>query len=329
MNVLDSAAFRAASSRASRFDIVDMARGLALIGMFVFHLGWDVTFLGLTDYDLPEDWRWRWLARLVAGSFLFITGTSLVLAARDGVNWPAFWRRFGLLAGAAALVSAGTWLMVPEAFVKFGILHHIALASLAGVLVLRWPLAVVIGLAVLAALLPLLVPEGSVAAPLLDHPLLSFLGLGRGAQDAVDFVPVFPWLALVLAGIVFARVALARRLLPSWPASGRVSRLLAFGGRHSLAVYLIHQPVFIGLLMGLSFVLDRTAPPPETAHFTRACESACVSTGLERADCVISCTCSINRIKAENLWEKTVTARLTAAEQARIQEIAKICLKTE
>lgn len=316
------------SSRPPRFDIIDIARGLALIGMFVFHIGWDVSFLGLADIDVSEDWRWRWLARLVAGAFLLLTGFSLVLATRNGLNRRAYLRRLGQIVAAAVLVTLGTWFAVPDAFVKFGILHHIAFASLVGLPLLRWPPVALLAAGALAFAVPRMVAEGWIKAALFDYPLMAWLGLGSVPPDAVDHVPVFPWIAMVFFGMGLAKIMLARDAIPAGPAGNPLTRLLALGGRHSLLIYLAHQPVFIGLLMGMSFFLS-PVQLSDADRFTRSCELACVSTGMAKEDCKISCTCSMNRIKSENLWDKTMTGRLDAAEQAQIKKIAAICLKTE
>jgi uncharacterized membrane protein len=62
-----------------------------------------------------------------------------------------------------------------------------------------------------------------------------------------DHVPLLPWFGVVLVGVALgaalprARVALDRmgRLSPRW---------LGWLGRHSLLIYLVHQPVLIGAL---------------------------------------------------------------------------------
>jgi uncharacterized membrane protein len=63
-----------------------------------------------------------------------------------------------------------------------------------------------------------------------------------------DYVPLFPWLGVVLIGIfagawVAGRdrtvIASLQRFAPAW---------LAFLGRHSLLVYMVHQPVLLGIL---------------------------------------------------------------------------------
>ena len=138
----------------ARMPFLDMARGLALIAMAVFHSAWDMAFLGLADIDPANDAGWKWFARLIAGSFLAITGASLVLATRDGLDWPRQLRRVAKIAAAAALVTLATFIALPRNYVWFGILHHIALASLIALPLTRAPLAVPAGLAVLAFALP-------------------------------------------------------------------------------------------------------------------------------------------------------------------------------
>ncbi|WP_164177085.1 heparan-alpha-glucosaminide N-acetyltransferase domain-containing protein, partial [Streptococcus pneumoniae] len=66
---------------------------------------------------------WRWFARCIAGSFLVLVGFSLILATRNGINRKAYVRRLVMVAGAAALVTLGTWFALPHAYIFFGILH--------------------------------------------------------------------------------------------------------------------------------------------------------------------------------------------------------------
>ena len=115
-----------------RIELLDLARGTALLAMFVYHFAYDLSFFRLIRVDVVSDPGWRLFARLIAGSFLAIVGFSLILATRNGLNRKAYAKRFAMVAGAALLVTIGTWFAIPENFIFFGILHHIALASLLG-----------------------------------------------------------------------------------------------------------------------------------------------------------------------------------------------------
>ena len=97
---------------ASRLHVIDGARGAALLGMFVYHFAWDLDFYGLIAIDTGAG-GWAVSARVVAGSFLFLVGVSLVLATRDGFKPKLFLRRLGLVAGAAMLVTLATWWLTP------------------------------------------------------------------------------------------------------------------------------------------------------------------------------------------------------------------------
>jgi len=70
-----------------RFAVLDAARGLALAAMVVFHFSFDLDSLGLAALDVGGDPRWRWFARLIAGSFLALSGMSLVIAHAKGMRW--------------------------------------------------------------------------------------------------------------------------------------------------------------------------------------------------------------------------------------------------
>src|SRR5687768_2293055 len=100
-------------SAGGRIELVDLARGIALLAMFVYHFAYDLAHFRLIGVDVVNDPGWRAFARLIAGSFLAIVGFSLVLATRRGFNREAYLRRLVLVACAAALVSIVTWFALP------------------------------------------------------------------------------------------------------------------------------------------------------------------------------------------------------------------------
>lgn len=76
---------------------------------------------------------------------------------------------------------------------------------------------------------------------------LAWTGLGMEVRPSMDFIPMVPWLAPFLLGIAVAKFAPPVRLEPRWPQCFPV-QALAWPGRHSLAVYLVHQPVLLALV---------------------------------------------------------------------------------
>src|ERR1700733_5455720 len=89
----------------SRIAAIDVARGLALLGMSVYHLSWDLAYFGFAPPNPPYSPGMRVFSHFVAGAFLGLVGVSLAIAHRDGPRWGAFLSRLSIVAGAAALVS--------------------------------------------------------------------------------------------------------------------------------------------------------------------------------------------------------------------------------
>ena len=180
----DAEADDSASKRSGRIDAVDCARGLALVGMAIYHLSWDLADFRLAPPMLPFTPQMRLLSHIVASAFLLLVGVSLALAHRNGLNVRAFWRRLAIVAGAAALVTAGSFVFAPSEPITFGILHCIAVASLlAGPFVTApaWA-SLAIGLAAIAApWLHPLDPLRSALAPM-DRPW-------RGAAEYARLAP--------------------------------------------------------------------------------------------------------------------------------------------
>ncbi|PTW50924.1 heparan-alpha-glucosaminide N-acetyltransferase [Rhodovulum kholense] len=229
-----------------RIAAIDLARSAALLGMAVFHFSYDLEMFGHLPPGTVVSGGFRVLSVTVAAAFLALAGVSLQLAHRARVRPRAFLRRLLRIAAAAGAVSLGTWAVFPDAFVYFGILHAIATASLLGLFMLRLP-PLVPALLALAVLLP---PR---PAPIPDLAWLDWTGLTATPRPSVDFEPLFPWVAAFLAGMALGGLARRHGLWDRLSGSpGRLTRCLAWPGRHSLAIYLIHQPVLIALVWGLT-----------------------------------------------------------------------------
>lgn len=83
------------SRTVSRIDTIDLARGLALVAMAIYHFAWDLEFFGYAEPGLTALPGWKLFARSIASSFLFLVGVSLVLAHGRGIRWKGFWRQIG------------------------------------------------------------------------------------------------------------------------------------------------------------------------------------------------------------------------------------------
>ncbi len=315
------------SGAARRLDAIDALRGVALAGMFAFHLIWDLGYFRLVSPDLPYDPVVMGFGHGVAASFLFLVGVSLALASSDGVKLGAFWRRLSVIALAAAGVSGATYWLFPESFIFFGILHCIALSSLLALPLLRAPIWLIAIIALAALIAPL-----AIASPLFDAPQFWWLGLGTKEPLSNDWRPLLPYFGIVLAGLIAMRLSLARGLpawVADWRANGRASAALVWGGRHSLFVYLAHQPIFLAVLFMVARALT-TQPiiPPQAEPFVASCSAQCVASGGGPQTCRNVCGCIAGEIhKQPPIWERLVREGLSPADQEAINDFTRQCIR--
>ena len=309
-----------ASLRLGRVDAIDCARGVALIGMAIYHLSWDLADFRLASPLLPFTPPMRLLSHSVASAFLALVGVSLALAHRNGLNLGAFWRRLAVIVGAAALVTAASLVFAPGEGIFFGILHCIAVASLLAAPFVSAPpwASLAVGLAAIA--IPVFV-----RSTLFDPPALLWLGLGEALPNTVDWRPLLPWAGVVFLGLGVARnPAVMARLTSAerWRAASKPSRAFCFAGRHSLAIYLAHQPILIGLLFALT-AWGPLAPKADADAFLASCEQACQAAGRDGATCENACRCVADAAKGIGAADQS--GRLDAEQEAELRRRADAC----
>lgn len=290
-----------------RWQLLDLARGFAILAMVVFHLAWDLYYFGYSATDVTQVFGWVVFQKSILTSFLLLVGMGLVLGHGNGVRWRRFWRRWAFLVVAALLTTAGTYWMFPDYFVFFGVLHAIALFSLLALpfLKLRWWLTAAVAVIVIAA-------NFAWNDVVFEQRSLAWIGFWPTSPPTSDVVPIFPWFGVTLLGVALMRLLLASPLaggLRSWRSDVPLARGLAFLGRWSLPFYLLHQPLIIGVLYGVMLIQPPVlAPSPvaDIAGFTVSCNSSCSANGWSADQCETYCSCALERIEADNLW-----ARLT------------------
>ncbi len=239
-------------SKPARLWEVDTLRGCAIVAMVIYHFTWDLSYFGLIPTNLMST-PWQSFARGIATTFIFVMGVSLTLSysrARQRVGRAALFRKYlgrgGQIFGLGLLITLATYLFLGRGFVIFGILHLLGLSIILAYPFLgrsRW-LSLGTGLGAIGLGIYL-------SSLVVAHPWLLWLGVRQASRYMVDYYPLLPWFGIALLG-VFAGKSLYPRhrrtfSLPdlSGLAPVRGLRLL---GRHSLAIYLLHQPLLIALL---------------------------------------------------------------------------------
>ena len=235
-----------------RFWEIDVLRGIAVVAMVLYHFSYDLAYFGIFGVGFFRSGLGLETGRAIGTSFIFLAGLSLTLSYRRVVEpQPPGQKLFRKYLGRGLrifsyglLITLLTWILVPREMIVFGILHLIGAS-----IVLAYPFLGLrlpnIALGACCIVLGLYLRNFGV-----DHAWLAWLGI-RPDFFMLDYWPIFPWFGVVLLGI-FAGNTLygGRRKRPPRAAPPLPGiRPLAFLGRHSLPVYLVHQPILLATLI--------------------------------------------------------------------------------
>ena len=220
--------------------------------MVVFHIAFDLYFLGIAPIPANQG-PWRLLAFSTATLFLLLVGISLsissVYAGRKLTHREFMLKYLGrgaFIFSLGLLITAVTWFFIPGGFIRFGILHLIGIAVMASPLYIRYTWPNLIAGAIIIAL-------GSVVAGISGSSWLLWAGIHPPNFASIDYTPLLPWIGVVLIGVFVGKILYPQGMRrPGFSVKVPSLRLLEYFGRHSLAIYLIHQPVIIGLIFLIS-----------------------------------------------------------------------------
>lgn len=229
-----------------RFFEIDAARGAAVTLMILFHFAFDANYFGV--YRLGLGWAfWVLFPRLIASVFIVLSGVSLTLSynkAKKGFEKRIFRRGVKIFSFGLA-ITAITYLFLPKGAIFFGILHFMGISSIIATRFVKMR-----GKALLAGFVALLA-GGYLQTVEVEFPWLLWLGLTPEDFYTFDYFPIFPWFGFMMLGIYAGNKFYSggRR---QFRIKERPPGLLEFLGRNSLAVYLLHQPVLVILILALS-----------------------------------------------------------------------------
>ena len=227
---------------------IDVIRGISILAMVTFHFAFDLMYFGFAKSDLIYQPDWRLFERMIAFSFLFIAGLSLSITHRSWINWKSFFRRYGVTAICAVLISIVTYILFNNDMIRFGILHAISVSGLVGLLLLKLNSLSLFFLAVLLFLLNLFIPQ-----PLEGDYFWQWLIYTTETPNSLDYRPIIPWVTPFILGMA------SYQLFKKWDlleVNNTITHnelsILCWLGRNSLIIYLIHQPIlFVGFLLFL------------------------------------------------------------------------------
>jgi len=212
---------------------LDLMRGVAIIMMVAFHFIYDLNSFGFTDIPLFTHWAGTAWRTLIVFLFLSAVGISLVIAHSKTLKLKKFIKRQIYLGIAALIVSAGTYVMFPDGWVYFGILHLIWFSTIIAISFVNLPKT--------SLLIAALILIGAI----FDQPNLSFISYLLEPYlplGSIDYYPLFPWLSFVFIGIYLGHYPYYQKIF--------IFRLnwLEVIGKHALIIYLTHQIVLFSIV---------------------------------------------------------------------------------
>lgn len=239
-----------------RVIILDEARGFFVICMIIYHFLYSYQYVfNLNEgYSLFDNSFMKYFQIFISSSFIFISGIS---------SWKSkdIMKRGIRLFAVALIISTVTFIVIPDEFIVFGILHFLGFSMITLGLIKRHIAgnlniiyknsAIIVLLCLFLLIICYNVKSGYIGIEGLytvDLPeslyrniFTSLLGFPDESFRSADYFPLIPHIFMFYAG-VFSEIMLKDKKLPD-EAYRRHNRLLESAGRNSLTVYILHQPI--------------------------------------------------------------------------------------
>ena len=224
-----------------RFWEIDFARGIGIVMMIVSNF--------VTDLQYFENYNshaifWHVFAVITATIFIFLVGVSLTVSYSRSNALSKFLKRGAYIFGLGMILTLVTWIFIPQDYIRFGILHLIGIS-----IILAYPFLKLKNnyLILLTAFISVLLGY-FIKTMTASSNLLLWTGLTTNGFSSVDYFPLFPWFGLILVGLVAGRLFYPSGIRHFKIPEIKFSKPICWMGRHSLAIYFIHQPILLFLL---------------------------------------------------------------------------------
>lgn len=227
---------------------LDAFRGLCLLGVIAVHFVYDVTTLyALADWHLPQAFLFvqKWGGVL----FLLLSGICVTLGSHSV-------KRGGIVFACGMLCSAVTWGMYRFGMAEKGIIIYFGVLHCLGICMLLWSAFRRLPWYALAIVGAVLAGIGLYfgARPYSGHIALMPLGFPPAGFVSSDYFPLMPHLGFFLLGAALGKTLYHKQqtLFPNVNSKQPILHFLQLCGKHSLWIYLLHQPLLNGILLLIS-----------------------------------------------------------------------------
>jgi len=232
-----------------RFWELDALRGIAIISMISFHFLFDIDYFGIAAIGISSPF-WQAIARIIASIFILVSGTCLSISFSKKPSFQKFFSRGMKLFFSGLIITIVSFFFIPKKFIAFGILHFIGIgAALSYPLLKMWeknPKSILIS-GILCIAMGFFLQNFR-----FDFPWLLWLGFMPKNFSTLDYFPIFPWFGVLLIGIFIGKKAYEKdKRKFEFVEIGKknlTAKFLAFLGKHSLAIYFLHQLVLLAII---------------------------------------------------------------------------------
>jgi uncharacterized membrane protein len=246
-----------------RYAELDILRGIAVLCMVLYHLLFDLSFFYGWDIEVMRGF-WKMFAYATASLFLILIGVCSVISwdrSSHNIRWKKTLRRSFIIFIGGMCISFITWIVAPQEFVKFGILHLIGISALLQPFFFRlnkWNIGIGIILFIFGIYLSDLSMRLSFLFP---------LGIKYPGFTSLDYYPLLPWFGMILMGMglgyrLYVPIDPSRRRQKSCHTeeirSGSSRSIYTFWfllrmtleqiGQNALLLYFVHQPILFAML---------------------------------------------------------------------------------
>lgn len=239
-----------------RICMLDELRGIAIIAMIIYHTLYSMAFIFKLNFSYDLLRHAQKFQPFIPILFISLCG---IVCSFSHNNMKRGIKIFAI----AIAITIVTAVFMPSATIIFGILHFLGIALLLYSLTEKWldKIPALIG-AILNLILFIIFynipcyPDGYIGfkplfyfelpSQLYSYYPLFIIGLPTSNFSSGDYFPLIPNIFLFLLGIYIGK-AIKEKGLPEFMYK-RLCPPLDFLGRHSLLIYIVHQPVIIGIL---------------------------------------------------------------------------------
>ncbi len=223
---------------------IDYLRGIAIVLMVLFHICFNLNHFNYIDINIYRGIEWRLFRAVIVTIFLTLVGVSLVFAYKNGIKLKKLFKRLSILFVSALMISIVTKFIFPQTWIYFGVIHFIFVASILALIFIPYPyISLVVGISIIVGYF-----LNILSLSFLYQYLQPILNLPRHSEDLVT---LFPWFGVVLIGIFLANIGVFEYIKIK---ENYLAKKIALAGKHSLIIYLIHQPILFGSLLAVDYI---------------------------------------------------------------------------